>query len=196
MPSSAPITKRFAGGSQLEDVIQALPAAVYATDAAGRITFYNEAAAELWGCRPETRKERVLRLLEALLARWQTYAPRPMSNGAGVERTAGSPRHGGGGRATGRHPCPFRSLSNPSVRRLGHPDRRCEHADRHQRPQTRRHTCATACINCRIIRRRDCQQGPQRHHHKLEWRCRAAVRLQGGRGHRQANHDPNSCRSH
>ena len=41
----------FAGGSQLEDVVQALPAAVYATDAAGRITFYNEAAAELWGCR-------------------------------------------------------------------------------------------------------------------------------------------------
>jgi len=32
--------------------LNALPAAVYTTDAAGRITFYNEAAAELWGCRP------------------------------------------------------------------------------------------------------------------------------------------------
>ena len=30
-----------------------MPAAVYTTDAAGRITFYNEAAAELWGVRPE-----------------------------------------------------------------------------------------------------------------------------------------------
>jgi len=33
--------------------IEALPAAVYMTDAVGRITFYNEAAAALWGCRPE-----------------------------------------------------------------------------------------------------------------------------------------------
>ena len=35
------------------ELIQALPAAIYTTDAAGRITYYNEAAAELWGCRPE-----------------------------------------------------------------------------------------------------------------------------------------------
>jgi PAS domain S-box-containing protein len=40
----------------MEDVIRALPAAIYTTDAAGRITFYNEAAAELWGCRPELGK--------------------------------------------------------------------------------------------------------------------------------------------
>jgi two-component system CheB/CheR fusion protein len=38
---------------RLETLIQALPAAIYTTDAAGRITFFNEAAAELWGCRPE-----------------------------------------------------------------------------------------------------------------------------------------------
>lgn len=36
-----------------QDVLQALPAAVYTTDAAGRLTFYNEAAAKLWGSRPE-----------------------------------------------------------------------------------------------------------------------------------------------
>jgi PAS domain S-box-containing protein len=34
-------------------VLQALQAAVYVTDSRGRITFYNEAAAALWGCRPE-----------------------------------------------------------------------------------------------------------------------------------------------
>jgi PAS domain S-box-containing protein len=34
-------------------LLEALPAAVYTTDAKGRITFYNEAAADLWGCRPE-----------------------------------------------------------------------------------------------------------------------------------------------
>ena len=36
-----------------DQLLQGLPAAVYTTDALGRITFYNEAAAELWGCRPK-----------------------------------------------------------------------------------------------------------------------------------------------
>ena len=35
------------------EAIEALPAAIYMTDVEGRLTFYNEAAAELWGCRPE-----------------------------------------------------------------------------------------------------------------------------------------------
>ena len=35
------------------DVLKALPVPVYTTDAEGRITFYNEAAAEFWGHRPE-----------------------------------------------------------------------------------------------------------------------------------------------
>jgi len=34
-------------------LIDALPAAIYTTDASGRITYYNQAAAELWGRRPE-----------------------------------------------------------------------------------------------------------------------------------------------
>jgi two-component system, chemotaxis family, CheB/CheR fusion protein len=34
----------------------ALPAAIYMTDAQGRLTFYNEAAAELWGSHPELGK--------------------------------------------------------------------------------------------------------------------------------------------
>ncbi|MBO0733480.1 MAG: PAS domain S-box protein [Methylocapsa sp.] len=38
-------------------LLRALPVAVYATDACGRITFYNEAAAALWGCRPELGKD-------------------------------------------------------------------------------------------------------------------------------------------
>ena len=37
----------------LPAVLNALPAAVYLTDKSGRITFYNEAAATLWGCRPK-----------------------------------------------------------------------------------------------------------------------------------------------
>jgi PAS domain S-box-containing protein len=41
-------------GSHLGDrqVLDALAAAVYVTDAAGHLTYYNEAAAELWGHRP------------------------------------------------------------------------------------------------------------------------------------------------
>lgn len=50
------------GGSQpnsphhtlaLHDVLEALPEAVYTTDAAGRITFYNKAAIAMWGVSPE-----------------------------------------------------------------------------------------------------------------------------------------------
>ncbi len=37
---------------QFRDVLEALPAAVYTTDAGGRITYYNEAASELAGRRP------------------------------------------------------------------------------------------------------------------------------------------------
>src|SRR6187549_2436999 len=39
------------------ELLQALPVAVYTTDADGRITFFNEAAAELWGRRPELGEE-------------------------------------------------------------------------------------------------------------------------------------------
>jgi PAS domain S-box-containing protein len=38
---------------RFRQLLDALPAAVYTTDAFGRITFYNEAAVELWGHRPE-----------------------------------------------------------------------------------------------------------------------------------------------
>jgi PAS domain S-box-containing protein len=36
----------------LSELLDALPAAIYTTDANGKIIFYNRAAAELWGCRP------------------------------------------------------------------------------------------------------------------------------------------------
>ena len=56
------------GGSHLERLVQALPAAIYTTDANGRITFYNEAAAELWGCRPELGKSE-------FCGSWKLYWP-------------------------------------------------------------------------------------------------------------------------
>jgi PAS domain S-box-containing protein len=48
--------------------IEALPAAVYTTDAEGRITFYNEAAAALWGCRPELGQSK-------FCGSWKLYWP-------------------------------------------------------------------------------------------------------------------------
>jgi PAS domain S-box-containing protein len=42
---------------RLRELLQALPAAVYTTDAQGRITFYNDAAIELAGRRPELGDE-------------------------------------------------------------------------------------------------------------------------------------------
>jgi PAS domain S-box-containing protein len=41
------------GGFHSDELLLAFPAAVYTTDAAGKITSYNDAAAELWGLRPE-----------------------------------------------------------------------------------------------------------------------------------------------
>ena len=37
---------------RFRELLDALPAAIYTTDAAGRLTYYNDAAAELWGQRP------------------------------------------------------------------------------------------------------------------------------------------------
>jgi PAS domain S-box-containing protein len=37
---------------RFRELLEALPAAVYTTDAEGRVTYYNEAAAQIWGQRP------------------------------------------------------------------------------------------------------------------------------------------------
>jgi PAS domain S-box-containing protein len=60
-PATEPLSDLIAraGGPLLEgddffrELVNALPAAIYTTDPAGRITYYNEAAARLWGCRPD-----------------------------------------------------------------------------------------------------------------------------------------------
>jgi PAS domain S-box-containing protein len=50
------VLRERARDRRFRQLLDALPAAVYTTDVAGRITFYNEAAAVLWGCRPELGK--------------------------------------------------------------------------------------------------------------------------------------------
>src|SRR5207244_6900975 len=51
-----------------DQLLQALPVALYTTDVAGRITFYNEAAAELWGVHPELGTS-------AFCGSWKLYWP-------------------------------------------------------------------------------------------------------------------------
>lgn len=52
----------------LHDLLGHLPAAIYTTDAAGRITFYNEAAVALWGCRPKLNSDQ-------WCGSWRLYRP-------------------------------------------------------------------------------------------------------------------------
>jgi len=54
----------------------ALPAAIYMTDTEGRITFYNQAAAQMWGYNSPARQERAVRLLEAVPAGRHAVAAR------------------------------------------------------------------------------------------------------------------------
>lgn len=52
----------------LRDLLEALPAAIYLTDAEGRITFYNQAAVALAGRRPEVGQDR-------WCVAWRLYQP-------------------------------------------------------------------------------------------------------------------------
>ena len=52
------------------NVLDVLPVAVYTTDAAGRITYYNQAAADLWGTSTSVGFGPLVRLLEVVVAEW------------------------------------------------------------------------------------------------------------------------------
>jgi PAS domain S-box-containing protein len=47
----------LADAVQWRQILNVLPAAIYVTDTEGRITFFNEAAAALWGCRPRLNSD-------------------------------------------------------------------------------------------------------------------------------------------
>src|ERR1700735_5622166 len=57
------------------ELLELLPVAVYMTDADGRITFFNDAAAELWGQRPQLGSAQ-------WCGSWRLYWPdgRPLSH--------------------------------------------------------------------------------------------------------------------
>jgi PAS domain S-box-containing protein len=53
---------------RLHELLPNLPAPIYITDADGRITFFNEAAAAFWGCRPKLDSDQWCRS-------WRMYRP-------------------------------------------------------------------------------------------------------------------------
>jgi PAS domain S-box-containing protein len=57
-----------ADAARLNQFLNALPAAIYMTDTEGRITYFNEAAATLWGCRPKLN-------VDLWCGSWRLYWP-------------------------------------------------------------------------------------------------------------------------
>ncbi len=57
MIQQPPARSMIQNEQHLHRLLSGLPAAIYLTDARGRITFYNEAAAALWGCRPRLNND-------------------------------------------------------------------------------------------------------------------------------------------
>jgi PAS domain S-box-containing protein len=96
----------------LRDLLEALPAAVYTTDAKGHITFYNKAAIELAGRAPQVGDE--------WCVTWRLYrtdgTPLPHDECPDGDRLEGRPasaRGRGGSRAPRWDARPVRALSHP-----------------------------------------------------------------------------------
>jgi PAS domain S-box-containing protein len=72
-----PLQPDVADTARLNQFLNALPAAIYMTDADGRITYFNEAAATLWGCRPKLN-------IDLWCGSWRLFWPdgRPMPHDA------------------------------------------------------------------------------------------------------------------
>jgi PAS domain S-box-containing protein len=76
-PAEAPVAKPGFAVGQSSDLLNVLPAAIYLTDAEGRITYYNDAAAALWGHRPRLNSDK-------WCGSWRLFWPdgQPMSHDA------------------------------------------------------------------------------------------------------------------
>ncbi|WFT81306.1 PAS domain-containing protein [Methylobacterium sp. CB376] len=100
--------------------------AVYTTDAEGWLTYYNPAAAALWGYRPEIGRALVRRVAPPG-ARRVGPAPRALPDGGGPAGGAPRPRRRGGAGAPGRHADPVHALRDPDSHPLRGDRRRRVH---------------------------------------------------------------------
>jgi len=123
---------------RFRELLEALPAAVYTTDAAGRVTFYNQAAVELAGCAPQTGSD-------AWWRAWRLY--RPDGTPLPSDNLRWRSRSRKIGRCPARKRCstdrtgtrvPFIVYPTAVARRVGRVDRGGEHAGRYQRAQAGR----------------------------------------------------------
>ena len=96
-------------------MLDALPAAVYTTDAAGRITYYNQAAADLAGREPQLGSDE-------WCVTWRLYdadgTPLPHDRcpmAVGDQGKPGGTRRRGGAGAAGRDARTVRSLSDAAA---------------------------------------------------------------------------------
>ena len=113
--------------------LEAVGVALYTTDADGRITFFNEAAADALGSSPGARRG-VVRLAAPLLAGRPSDAPRRMPDGPDPAREPRGPRWHGAGGAARRLAGPLPGLPEP-VARCGWPaHRRGQRPRGHHRP--------------------------------------------------------------
>ena len=180
---------------RFRELLDALPAAIYTTDAAGRLTYYNEAAAELWGHRPALGSSEWCGSWKLF---WPDGTPLPhdrMPDGRCIEGGPGGARPGSRLRAPGRHARAVHSLSDAAARRIRQTDRRGQHAGGHHRAQT--HGRAAGAAGARAASPRQEHARHRAGDHGLD---RALVRDDRGfqeradRAHRLAGQDPSAAR--
>ena len=182
----------FADAARPNEFLNALPAAIYLTDADGADHLFQRGGSRAVGPPAEAQHRSVVRLVAAVLARRHADAARCLPHGDHLEGTPRGARRPGHRRAARRQPRAVHGVSHPAARRLRRLRRRRQHADRHERAPARRAGVASSRRDRRIVRRRHHQQGPQRRDRHLEQGRRAAVRLSRAGGHRQADHDVDS----
>ena len=187
-PAGAPEELRW------RELVNALPTAIYMTDTAGRITFYNEAAAALWGTEPEIGKSE-------WCGSWKLYHPdgTPLPHDEcpmAVTLKTGQPVRGV--EAVAERPdgtrVPFMPYPTPlhdaSGRLIGAVNMLLDLTE----TQARRARRAAPRRDRRIFRRRHHQQGPQRHHHQLECIGASGCSVTGPRRWSAKSDHRSSCR--
>jgi PAS domain S-box-containing protein len=148
------------------EFLNALPAAIYMTDAAGRITYFNEAAATMWGRRPKLNSD-------LWCGSWRLFWPdgTPMPHDAcPMAITLKERRAVRGGQAIAERPdgsrVPFMAFPTPlhdaSGAFVGAVNMLIDMSD-HQRAEQ-----VSPRRDRRNVRRRHHQQGPQRRDRHLE----------------------------
>ncbi len=99
----------------LRDLLGALPAAIYVTDAAGRITYCNDAAVNLWGAKPRLGEDRWSDFARYYHADGTPMALQDCPTEIALQPGPHRARSGGDPRAGRWQPRSDRSLSNASA---------------------------------------------------------------------------------